>query len=82
VANLFLGQEEIEKGPQRWVRVIDEIAMEDRALDLLKSLSVTTLRSVRTEVGSLSGGQRQSVAIARVVASSGEWIVTSSPSKK
>jgi D-xylose transport system ATP-binding protein len=39
--------------------------MENRALELLSSLSVTTLRSVRTEVGSLSGGQRQSVAIAR-----------------
>ena len=65
VANLFLGQEAIEKGPQSTLRVMDEIAMEDRALDLLKSLSVTTLRSVRTEVGSLSGGQRQSVAIAR-----------------
>jgi D-xylose transport system ATP-binding protein len=45
--------------------VLDEIAMEQRALELLKSLAVTTLRSVRTEVGALSGGQRQSVAIAR-----------------
>ena len=45
--------------------MIDEIAMEKRAVELLDSLSVTTLRSVRTEVGSLSGGQRQSVAIAR-----------------
>jgi len=65
VANLFLGQEELEKGPQSAVRMLDEIDMEDRALDLLKSLSVTTLQSVRTEVGTLSGGQRQSVAIAR-----------------
>jgi D-xylose transport system ATP-binding protein len=65
VANLFLGQEEIERGPQASVRVLDEIAMENRALELLESLSVTTLRSVRTEVGTLSGGQRQSVAIAR-----------------
>jgi D-xylose transport system ATP-binding protein len=65
VANLFLGQEEIERGPQGSARVLDEIAMENRALELLESLSVTTLRSVRTEVGTLSGGQRQSVAIAR-----------------
>jgi D-xylose transport system ATP-binding protein len=65
VANLFLGQEMYEKGPQRWLKVIDEIAMERRAVELLDSLSVTTLRSVRTEVASLSGGQRQSVAIAR-----------------
>ncbi|MGH2839557.1 MAG: ATP-binding cassette domain-containing protein [Solirubrobacteraceae bacterium] len=65
VANLFLGSEEIEAGPQSVVRAMDEIAMETRALALLDSLSVTTLRSVRTEVGGLSGGQRQSVAIAR-----------------
>jgi D-xylose transport system ATP-binding protein len=65
VANLFLGQEELEKGLQSNVRVIDEIGMEQRSVELLDSLSVTTLRSVRTEVASLSGGQRQSVAIAR-----------------
>ena len=65
VANLFLGREKIERGPQSALRVLDEIAMEQRALELLKSLAVTTLRSVRTEVGALSGGQRQSVAIAR-----------------
>jgi D-xylose transport system ATP-binding protein len=65
VANLFLGRELVEHGPQRAARVMDEISMEDRARELLDSLSVTTLRSVRTEVGSLSGGQRQSVAIAR-----------------
>ena len=65
VANLYLGEEGIESGPQAALRVIDEIGMEKRAVELLDSLSVTTLRSVRTEVGSLSGGQRQSVAIAR-----------------
>ena len=67
VANLYLGEELIEKGPQSVLRVIDEIGMEQRAVELLDSLSVTTLRSVRTEVGSLSGGQRQSVAIARAL---------------
>ena len=39
--------------------------MELKANELLDSLGVTTLRSVRTEVGMLSGGQRQAVAIAR-----------------
>ena len=39
--------------------------MEKKAVELLSSLGVTTLRSVRTEVGMLSGGQRQAVAIAR-----------------
>jgi D-xylose transport system ATP-binding protein len=65
VANLYLGQEAVERGPQAALRVMDEIAMEQKAVELLASLSVTTLKSVRSEVGALSGGQRQSVAIAR-----------------
>jgi D-xylose transport system ATP-binding protein len=64
VANLFLGKELVEGVP---VHVIDEVDMEQRAKKLLSDLSVTTLGSVRTEVGSLSGGQRQSVAIARTL---------------
>jgi D-xylose transport system ATP-binding protein len=64
VANLFLGKELGEGVP---VHVIDEVDMEQRAKKLLSDLSVTTLGSVRTEVGSLSGGQRQSVAIARTM---------------
>jgi D-xylose transport system ATP-binding protein len=65
VANLFLGQEMTEDGIHAALRVMDEIEMEHRAIELLDSLAVTTLGSVHTEVGSLSGGQRQSVAIAR-----------------
>jgi D-xylose transport system ATP-binding protein len=64
VANLFLGKEEVDGVP---VHVLDEVDMEQRSNELLKDLSVTTLGSVRTEVGSLSGGQRQSVAIARTL---------------
>ena len=51
-----------------WVSVrrsLDETAMERRTRELLASLSVTTLDSPRAQVGSLSGGQRQAVAIAR-----------------
>jgi D-xylose transport system ATP-binding protein len=65
VANLFLGQEEVEDGVTGTMRTLDEIEMEQRSVDLLRQLAVRTLRSVRTEVGSLSGGQRQTVAIAR-----------------
>jgi D-xylose transport system ATP-binding protein len=64
VANLFLGKELVDGVP---VHVLDEVDMEERSQDLLSDLSVTTLGSVRTEVGSLSGGQRQSVAIARTL---------------
>jgi D-xylose transport system ATP-binding protein len=66
VANLFLGQEEIGgDGVPVPVHTLNETDMEQRSLKLLSDLSVTTLGSVRTQVGSLSGGQRQSVAIAR-----------------
>src|SRR5262249_28591718 len=58
VANLFLGQE------VSTTAVLDEIAMEKRASELLDTLSVR-IPSVRIPVAALSGGQRQSVAIAR-----------------
>ena len=64
VANLFLGKELAEGVP---VHLLDEVDMEQRSNRILSDLSVTTLGSVRTEVGSLSGGQRQSVAIARTL---------------
>lgn len=63
VANLFLG-EESRGGPLRPFGWMDEIAMEKRALDLMQQLSVR-IPTVRIPVASLSGGQRQSVAIAR-----------------
>jgi D-xylose transport system ATP-binding protein len=63
VANLFLGQEIANGTPG--IDVLDETTMEQKSMELLGSLGVTTLRSVRTEVASLSGGQRQAVAIAR-----------------
>ena len=64
VANLYLGREVVGNGGVP-LPVINETQMEQHTGELLDELSVTTLGSVRTEVGSLSGGQRQSVAIAR-----------------
>jgi ABC-type sugar transport system ATPase subunit len=58
VANLFLGQER-RLGP-----IIDEVGMEQEAWRLLRSLSAK-IPSVRIPVAALSGGQRQTVAIAR-----------------
>jgi D-xylose transport system ATP-binding protein len=65
VANLYLGRELFAKGAARAAYLIDETAMEQSALELLESLAVTTIKNVREPVGSLSGGQRQAVAIAR-----------------
>jgi D-xylose transport system ATP-binding protein len=64
VANIFLGQEEVADGPGQATRQLDEAKMEHRAGELLSSLAVT-IPSMRTEVGTLSGGQRQQVAVAR-----------------
>lgn len=64
VANLFLGQEELLEGLGSIPRALDEIQMEQRSHELLEQLSVT-IPSVRSEVGTLSGGQRQQVAVAR-----------------
>jgi|BarGraIncu00421A_1022006.scaffolds.fasta_scaffold02926_5 D-xylose transport system ATP-binding protein len=64
VANLYLGRE--AAGPGGAISVMDEVAMETRAIDVLRRLSVK-IPSVRTPVELLSGGQRQSVAVARSV---------------
>jgi D-xylose transport system ATP-binding protein len=64
VANLFLGQENVVGGPGHFASVLDETRMEQRSHELLNQLSVT-IPSVRSEVGTLSGGQRQQVAVAR-----------------
>jgi D-xylose transport system ATP-binding protein len=79
VANLFLGSEVVASGPAHAALVIDEIAMEQRTLELLESLAVTTLGSVRTEVGSLSGGQRQAVAIARSLIGEPRLVILDEP---
>ena len=61
VQNMFLGRES-RKGI-----LLDELSMESRARETLASLSVRTVKSVRQSVSSLSGGQRQTVAIAKAV---------------
>ena len=62
VQNMYLGREVHD--PLFRLR---EAPMEQRTAETLKSLAVTTIRSVRQPVATLSGGQRQSVAVARAV---------------
>ena len=61
VQNMFLGRERLRRG------LLDEDSMERAAAETLSSLRVTTVRSIRQPVASLSGGQRQSVAVAKAV---------------
>jgi D-xylose transport system ATP-binding protein len=74
VQNMFLGREET----QSFAR-LDETNMEKRASDTLKSLSVTTIRSVRQTVAGLSGGQRQSVAVAKAVMWNSRVVILDEP---
>jgi D-xylose transport system ATP-binding protein len=73
VHNMFLGREETK------TVVLDEIAMERRATETLTGLSVRTLKSVRQQVASLSGGQRQTVAIARAVLWNSKLVILDEP---
>jgi D-xylose transport system ATP-binding protein len=62
VQNMYLGREERD-----WFFRLKEAPMEQRTSETLRGLAVTTIRSVRQPVATLSGGQRQSVAVARSV---------------
>ena len=74
VANMFLGRERIIR-PLR----LDEASMEASAIETLSSLSVTSLRSVRQKVAELSGGQRQSVAVAKAVMWNSRLVILDEP---
>jgi ABC-type sugar transport system ATPase subunit len=73
VQNMFLGRERLRH------RLLDEDAMEKAAAETLAGLKVTTVRSIRQPVGSLSGGQRQSVAVARAVMWNSKLVLMDEP---
>lgn len=74
VANMFLGRERVMSFGR-----LDETNMEQACLETLKSLSVTTIRSVRQPVASLSGGQRQSIAVAKAVMWNSRLVILDEP---
>jgi ABC-type sugar transport system ATPase subunit len=73
VQNMFLGRERLHR------RQLNEESMENSARETLSSLAVTTVRSVRQAVASLSGGQRQSVAIAKAVLWNSKLVIMDEP---
>jgi D-xylose transport system ATP-binding protein len=74
VQNMYLGRESHD-----WLRRLREAEMERRTAETLKGLAVTTIRSIRQHVASLSGGQRQSVAIGRAVMWNSRVVILDEP---
>ena len=73
VQNMFLGRERMKHF------TLDEDSMERTAQETLASLRVTTVKSVRQPVSSLSGGQRQSVAVAKAVMWNSRLVILDEP---
>jgi ABC-type sugar transport system ATPase subunit len=73
VQNMFLGRERLARG------LLDEDAMERAAAETLASLRVTTVRSIRQPVATLSGGQRQAVAVAKAVMWNSKLVMLDEP---
>ena len=73
VQNMFLGHERLRYG------LLDEMSMEKAARQTLVDLHVTTVRSIRQPVASLSGGQRQSVAVAKAVMRKARLVIMDEP---
>ena len=73
VQNMFLGRERTRAG------LLDEDSMERSASETLAGLRVTTVRSIRQPVASLSGGQRQSIAVAKAVMWNSKLVIMDEP---
>jgi D-xylose transport system ATP-binding protein len=74
VQNMYLGREAHDR-----LQRLNEPVMEVKTAETMKSLAVTTIRSIRQPVARLSGGQRQSVAVARAVMWNSKLVILDEP---
>jgi fructose transport system ATP-binding protein len=78
--NMFLGREIRKPGfVGQWLRMLDRPAMEKRARDKLTELGLMTIQNISQAVETLSGGQRQGVAVARAAAFGSKVIIMDEP---
>ncbi|MEK1854226.1 MAG: ATP-binding cassette domain-containing protein [Phyllobacterium sp.] len=78
--NMFLGREIRKPGVMgRWFRMLDRKAMEKRARDKLTELGLMTIQNIGQAVETLSGGQRQGVAVARAAAFGSKVVIMDEP---
>jgi fructose transport system ATP-binding protein len=78
--NMFLGREIRKPGfLGDWLRMLDRPAMEKRARDKLTELGLMTIQNISQAVETLSGGQRQGVAVARAAAFGSKMVIMDEP---
>jgi simple sugar transport system ATP-binding protein len=77
-ANLFLGREILRPGPLGWLGILDKQAMRRRTSEAFSSLGVG-LQSTDVPVATLSGGQRQGVAVSRAVTWASKIVIMDEP---
>ena len=79
-ANMFMGREILKPGPLgQWFRMLDKSAMEAFARKKLSELGLMTIQNINQSVETLSGGQRQGVAVARAAAFGSKVIILDEP---
>ncbi|MGY0399381.1 MAG: ATP-binding cassette domain-containing protein [Ostreibacterium sp.] len=80
IDNLFMGREIRKKGiAGKWLRMLDHQKMQGIAQQKLSELGLTTIQNINQSVETLSGGQRQGIAIARATAFGSKVIIMDEP---